>query len=121
MKTPKRHQVSRLDHVVDWAEKASRAEYSAGELAKACSISASQLRRFFVRVLGKSPQLWIDELRISRAAVLLLSGDSIKEIANQLNFADSAHFCHQFKVRRHCTPSEFRFCSCGHGPAKLEY
>lgn len=99
--------MSRLDAITDWVEKAKLAGYNARKLAKMRAVSPSQLRRYFASVFGKSPQRWLNELRLWEAPRLVCAGKSVKEAAAQLCFATEAHFCHQFKAYHGCTPQEF--------------
>ena len=86
---------------------AEQAKYDARELAVLCRISLRQLRRDVRRCLGSSPQAWLNERRLMAARELLLSGQSVKEVAFNLGFRQASHFCRQFKLRNGMTPSEF--------------
>jgi AraC-like DNA-binding protein len=99
--------MSRLDRVTDWLEKARLAGYNPGQLARICGVSATQLRRFFQAQMQKSPRNWLNELRLQEASIMLVQGASVKEVSADLKFSDSAHFCHEFKRRFHCTPSVY--------------
>jgi AraC-like DNA-binding protein len=98
---------SRLDAITDWVEMAKFTRYESAGLAKLCLVSPSQLRRYFMATLGKSPQRWLNELRLWHGAALLCSGLPLKQVAYELNFADQSHFCHRFKEYHGCTPFEF--------------
>jgi len=101
---------SRLVRINDWPEKARSdgVRYRALALAKQCSISPSQLRRFFLENFGKTPQDWMDELRMAKAADLLIhSNKSVKEIAVELHFNYPGNFCRQFKRIYGRAPSEY--------------
>jgi len=100
--------MSRLDRVADWEERAKAAAYNARALAKLCSVSYSQLRRYFTAVFRRPPQLYLNELRLGRAAELICFSDLwFGEISDELHFASHSHFCHQFKRQFGCKPSEF--------------
>lgn len=100
--------MSRLDRINDWLERASLAHYRAASLAKNCSVSQSQLQRFFAVTLRDSPQHWLNEVRVWEAAYLLLASElSVKEIAGKLHFANESHLCHRFKEYFGCSPSQF--------------
>jgi AraC-like DNA-binding protein len=90
-----------------WEGLAGTAHYDAKELAKLCNLSVRQLERDFRRVLGCSPQGWLNEQRIKAAQQLLLSGQPVKVVALELGFKQSSHFCRQFKLQFHLTPSQF--------------
>ncbi len=99
---------SRLDRVTDWQIRASASHYRFEELAMSCSISRTQLRRYFLAKFGKTPQKWIDELRLAEAANLLRTSSlSVKEIAAALSYEYPGNFARQFKRRYGCNPSEY--------------
>src|SRR5581483_9701131 len=91
----------------DWKELAERARYDAKNLAALCRISSRQLQREFRRQLGRSPQDWLDEQRISAARRLLLAGEPLKKVAADLGFKQTSHFCRRFKSINKMTPSAF--------------
>lgn len=99
--------MSRLDAINDWVEKARLARYRAHELARLCSVSPSQSRRYFTTVFGKPPEKWLRELRAWQAVRLLHRGLCVKETACELAFASEAHFCRFFRKFHGCAPSEF--------------
>ena len=90
-----------------WEQLAGTARYDAKELAKLCNLSVRQLERDFRHNLERSPQNWLNEQRIKAAQQLLLSGQPVKVVAFELGFKQSSHFCRQFKLQNHLTPSQF--------------
>jgi AraC-like DNA-binding protein len=99
---------SRLERITNWEEKASVSHYHLDELAKACSASPSNLRRFFLQKFAKPPQKWMDDLRLRYAAELLRSSSlSVKEIAAKLDYDFPGNFARQFKRRFGVTPSNY--------------
>jgi AraC-like DNA-binding protein len=77
-------------------------------IAKECCVSESSLRRLFAERVGTSPAKYRLESKIREAKYLLDSTDlSVKEIAERLNFFDSAHFCKLFLGRVGMTPKEY--------------
>jgi AraC-like DNA-binding protein len=85
--------MSHLEQIEDWSGLIEQARYRAGELAAICGISDSQLRRFFRRRIGKSPQETMNEIRLWRSVGLLCSGLRVKEVAGMLHFYHAAVFC----------------------------
>lgn len=75
-----------------------RREFSVSDLAELCHISESQLRRKFIKVTGKSPIKYKNELILNDAYRFLSDGEiGIGTIANILGFCDSFAFSHFFK------------------------
>ncbi len=78
------------------------------EVAKLCFITEEHLCRTFKAVVGKSPKNFIVEFRIGKAEVFMLHSKlSIKEVAGECGFKDSAYFCRCFKKYKGISPSEF--------------
>lgn len=93
--------------VGDWERLAVVARFDAKELAKLCNLSVRQLERDFRRHLGRTPQNWLNELRLRFAEALLLNGQPVKRVAYTLGFKQTSHFCRRFKLHRNLTPSQF--------------
>lgn len=98
---------SPLNQVTDWGLLAEGARYKASLLAKLTQVSLRTLDRFFDAQFGRSPQFWLDELRLIKSALLLANGNSAKSIAYALGFYDAAHFTREFKRYYGCTPTRF--------------
>lgn len=63
----------------------------------------------FRKVHGVSPVQYQQSARVRQACRLLAgSQHSIKEIAALCGYADSAHFCRQFKAHENCSPTRYR-------------
>ncbi len=98
---------SRLESIEDWTEKARKAHYSTEELGRLCDVSCSQLRRFFLSAFLRTPQEWLNDVRLWEAMASLADGKSVKCTASDLSFGSVPHLCHEFKRYHGCTPSQF--------------
>ncbi|HVR35717.1 MAG TPA: helix-turn-helix transcriptional regulator [Methylomirabilota bacterium] len=98
---------SHLNRIHDWAALAREARYHASDLARLCRICPRQLQRYFHEELEQSPQQWLDDLRLRKAAELLLNGAHVKEVAYELHFTDPSHFIRRFKRKYGHTPLQF--------------
>lgn len=81
---------------------------SISDIAKMCNVSESTFRRKFHAHFGMTPNEYIAKLKIQKAKELLQSGIyNSSEVADFLNFYDTAHFNKFFK--RYCgvTPSKY--------------
>ena len=84
------------------------AEPSVDDIARACGISTSGLRRIFKEELGMTMTEYRTGKKIEEAKYLLEStGLSLSEIAENLNFYDVPYFCKIFKQKTGMTPKEF--------------
>ncbi|WP_138471518.1 GlxA family transcriptional regulator [Poseidonocella sp. HB161398] len=79
------------------------------EVAAALNTTRTRLGRSFQRDLQMSPAAFWRDIRLEAACTLLgAARRSISEVAFDLGFCDSAHFCRAFKARWGMTPDEFR-------------
>ena len=78
-------------------------------LADACMLSVSRFSHLFREVTGMTAVQYINDFRISKAAVLLSTTDyDINEIALRSGFRDSAYFSRIFRRNCGCSPSDYR-------------
>lgn len=79
------------------------------DIAVANHISLSYLNKLFHRNMAASPTRFMMQLKMQRAEKLLRStGQSIKSIAEQLNFSSSYHFTNTFKQYYGVSPLSYR-------------
>lgn len=97
----------RLHNKRAWLRLAHEARFNAADMAALSGITLRQLERNAQKVLGCTPQQWLDEQRMVAAQVLLREADTIKEVSIQLGFSQPSHFCRQFKQYFELTPSQF--------------
>jgi transcriptional regulator GlxA family with amidase domain len=86
---------------------AAQAHFNAKELAKLCKLSVRQLQRDFRRQKDCTPQSWLNGQRLMVAQKMLQSGEPVKNVALNLGFKQSSHFCRQFKMHHNVTPAKF--------------
>ena len=103
---------SRLDRVKNWALLAKASRYSASAIAYRCGVSPRQLERYFQEHMKKSPHQWLRELRLGRALELIQRDESIKQVAQELCYKDTAHFCRDFKNYFGRTPGQHAAQEC---------
>lgn len=73
--------------------------------------SSSNLSHFFKKSTGQTLSHFIDEMKVKRAEELLLSGEKVNDVAQQLGYNSASVFIETFKRMRGVTPSVFR-CNC---------
>jgi len=79
------------------------------EIAKNVGMGYSLFRKKFKEYTGISPAQYQIQLRINKAKeLLIISSNTIKEIANNIGFDTLDYFCRMFKQKTGVTPSEFR-------------
>jgi AraC-like DNA-binding protein len=78
------------------------------EVAAACHVEQAYLCRLFRRFGHDSPYQFLVRLKMNRAADLLLnSGKLVKQVAEELRFADAYHFSRAFKKVHGLSPVQF--------------
>lgn len=78
------------------------------EIAKACGLSESSFRRFFKEQMKISPAKYRVNVKINQARYLLEStGLTVDEVADTLNFYDTAYFCKVFQNKVGMTPKQY--------------
>ena len=89
--------------------------YTAAELAKQFMVSETSLKNYFRGVYGKGYREFINELRMERAAELLLENKyKVSEISEMVGFATQSRFAKAFKNYWDKSPLEYKR-SCGEG------
>lgn len=80
-----------------------------GDVAQLSGRSPARLNRDFQRQFGTSPKQYLIDARLERAHALLLeSGMSVTEIANDVGYGNVSHFIKMFKGKYGKTPKKLR-------------
>lgn len=79
------------------------------DLARLANHSLSSFKREFYEIYKDTPANYIKHRRLEKAAELLLvSKETISAIAYDCQFKDLAHFSNSFRLKYHCSPSQYR-------------
>ncbi|WP_244620327.1 helix-turn-helix domain-containing protein [Chitinophaga japonensis] len=79
------------------------------ELAFLCNMSLSTFKRRFARIYGNSPNRWLLEKRMERAAEMLRQGDhKASEICYELGYENLSSFIQSFKRVYGITPKQYQ-------------
>lgn len=82
---------------------------SVRELAEACSLSTSTLRRYFNDYLGICPNRYMENIRLGYAEYLLLNTElTISEIAYKAGYETLSCFTRSFHQKYHMSPTKFK-------------
>ncbi len=84
------------------------AQPSVYEIANACNISESGLKRIFAKYAGLSVHKYFLKLKFKAATELLQSGMNINEVADRLNFSSQSYFSVSFKREIGENPSQVK-------------
>ncbi|MFD2287833.1 helix-turn-helix domain-containing protein [Pedobacter petrophilus] len=82
--------------------------YSVVQLSRDLNMDRTGLYRKLITLLDKSPSLFIRNIRLEKAASLLLDGTfSISEITEKVGFSSASYFSKCFQEVYGCKPSEY--------------
>lgn len=99
----------RVQAFLDYIHLRYRDKITIVDLAKAASISKTEVLRCFQTIMGTSPIRYLNSYRLQTAAQMLLNTDSsIQEISECCSFEDNSYFAKQFKKKYHVTPHDYR-------------
>lgn len=98
-----------ISHSIEYIRKNIRNHISVAELAEFCHCSESYLSRVFKKRTGVNINVYINKVRLELAKNhLLLSTESIAEIADSVGFNDPNYFSRVFAKLIGIPPTEFR-------------
>ncbi|MFA6813025.1 MAG: DNA-binding transcriptional regulator [Bacteroidaceae bacterium] len=82
---------------------------SVNDIVKQVPLSRRLLETRFKKVTGQSIYQYILNLKMEQfAQLLLISNESISEIASSVGFLDYKNLARQFRILKKCSPSEYR-------------
>ena len=83
--------------------------YSVGQLSRDLCMERTGLYKKLTQMLDKSPTIFIRNIRLERAALLIKHGNmSIGEIADAVGFCSSSYMSKCFQEKFGCKPSEYK-------------
>jgi AraC family transcriptional regulator len=95
--------------VIDYIEERLGAKLTVKDIAGAIELSKSHFTRAFKSTLGSSPMVYIAARRVERAKrMMIISTESLTEIALNCGFADQSHLNRQFRRAVGVTPGQWR-------------
>ena len=99
----------RIQAVVDYIVLHPKENYSPKRLSDMAGLSKQRFSSLFTSQVGKSPMVYVKELKLTTAArKLLVSNLHINEIAYELGYEDTNYFIREFKRSFGCTPRQYR-------------
>ena len=99
----------RIQAVVDYIVLHPKENYSPKRLSDMAGLSKQRFSSLFTSQVGKSPMVYVKELKLTTAArKLLISNLHINEIAYELGYEDTNYFIREFKRSFGCTPRQYR-------------
>ncbi len=80
----------------------------AGEIAKLCNMSLSNLKKVFAKYAGMGVARYFTEMKMQRAAELLRCGKRVGEVAGELGYCDQNYFSTVFRRIMGMPPGSYR-------------
>lgn len=92
------------------------ATWTVADAARAANISYSYFSRVFCRIFGTSFSAYLEDLRLSESAVMLLSEDmAISAVAEAVGFHSASYFIDRFRRKYGLSPGAYRRAVAGTG------
>lgn len=99
---------SDFEQIVSYMNRHSEEALTLSDIARACNLSASNLKRIFHIYSDVGVMKYFASVRIRRAMKLIESGLTISEIAERLGFSSTNYFHNSFKRETGMTPTEYK-------------
>jgi len=98
-----------VSEAIDYMESHHFENLSLSSISDRVNFSAGHFQKVFKDAMGISPTDYLLRYRIEKAKEkLLLSNDSITEVALSCGFESTSYFCHRFKTETMFTPGTYR-------------
>ena len=78
------------------------------KIANKALVSKFHFIRLFKKYYGRTPNQYLQEVRIEKAKKLLLKGNSIEDVCNSIGFVSKTSFISLFKKKTGMTPVFFQ-------------
>jgi AraC-like DNA-binding protein len=97
---------SRLNEIGNWPQRAAQAHYHATELARNSGVCLRELEYFFAQEYHRTPQDWLNRLRLHEALPPLAQRRRIKGLAYELGYKHPRNFSRAFKKFYGISPTD---------------
>ena len=98
-----------LDELLNEIREHPEKWWTVREMAEMCNLSIDQLRRVFILRTGVKPKIYVDRLKLNRAAEYLVSSTHpVSEVAERFGYRDQYHFSRRFKAVMGVPPQQYR-------------
>ncbi|MDX6767220.1 MAG: AraC family transcriptional regulator [Candidatus Methylacidiphilales bacterium] len=100
---------SPVRHAQDYLRDHHRRPINIKEVAAQFGISREHFARMFHAETGKTPAVFLRELRLQTARRLLCGTNMpVRQVAEQSGFGSSTHFCRAFRIAQKMSPEAYR-------------
>ncbi len=100
---------SRIQVVIDYILLHPNERYTPAKMAEMAELSTQRFGSLFKEQTGKTPMVYVKDLKLSTAArKLLTSNDNISKISYETGYEDPNYFTREFKAAFGYTPKQYR-------------
>ena len=93
---------------IQYMERNIKVSPSVDDIADACNVSVSTLKRIFGQFINVPVHKYFLEMKLNEATRLLCEGQSVCSVAKTLGFSSQAYFSNLYKRERNIAPSEVK-------------
>lgn len=98
-----------INEAMNYVEQNFQQDISVESIAEYCGLSRGYLNKIFQKYIGKSPQAFIIQYRMSKAVQLLKHTElSIGDVSKAVGYPNQLHFSRAFKKIYEKSPSQWR-------------
>ncbi|MBI4979155.1 MAG: helix-turn-helix transcriptional regulator [Spirochaetes bacterium] len=97
----------KMTYLADYIQKNYARPLTLDDLAAASGLAAAYVSRRFKEVHGRSPVIFLTDVRIHEAKKMLRSGSRVVEVAAACGFSDAHYFSMVFRSRTGMTPTVY--------------
>lgn len=99
----------RIKIMLQYIQEHYNEELILAKIAESAAVSENECLRCFRSMIGSTPIQYVKQVRIQKAADLLLSTNrKISDIGAECGFQEMSYFAKTFRELKGCTPGEFR-------------
>lgn len=99
----------RIKAMLQYIQEHYDGELTLAKIAGSACVSENECLRCFRSMIGSTPIQYVKQLRIQKAAELLMSTDrKISDVGAECGFQEMSYFAKTFRALKGCTPADFR-------------
>lgn len=99
----------RIFYVICKVKESLDHDWTVAEMSAVAELSQVRFHKLFKKETGKSPKVYLKDLRLELARKLLETGfTQIKQIVHQTGVTNDSHFTRDFKRKYGISPTEYR-------------
>lgn len=99
----------RIKAMLQYIQEHYNGELTLAKIAESAAVSENECLRCFRSMIGSTPIQYVKQVRIQKAAELLVSTNrKISDIGAECGFQEMSYFAKTFRELKGCTPGEYR-------------